>query len=625
MNVSFVQAYTVPRTLPAGLYVAVSEGADVSEAREGWTDPAGAAGERPVASDGAVSRRTFLAGSAALGAASWAAPVSRAAGRSAERMCSTRPPRFPAGIELYRERFENWAGAIAVDGLWTCAPRTSEEVVSVVNWARAHGYAVRPRGAMHNWSPLVIAGRTTCADRVVLLDTTRHLTAIELASRNPPVVRVQPGARMDRLLSFLGRHGYGFTAVPAPGDVTVGGVLAIAGHGTAVPAVGEERVDGHTFGSVSNLVLSATAVVWSARRGRYVLRRFDRREPGCAALLTHLGRSLLTEVELRTGADQNLRCQSYVDVPADELFAPPGSRSSRTLAEYVRATGRVEVIWFPFTTNPWLKVWSVSPRQPAGSRRVLAPYNYPFSDNISKQAAVAIGQGVVRNPASTPAFGAASLETTISGLASSRSYDLWGASRNLLHYIKPTTERVTANGYAILTQRRDLQRAVSEFVSFFSRLRDEYRSRGQYPMNMPVEIRVTGLDHPQDTGLRTAQPVALSPLAPRADHPEWDVAIWIDNLSFPGTPLATRFYGEFERWALRNYRPPYACARPEWSKGWAYTDVAAWANRRTLSSTIPAMYSAGRPPGQSWHQVARTLRAYDPHRVLTNSFLDALI
>jgi FAD/FMN-containing dehydrogenase len=478
---------------------------------------------------------------------------------------------------------------------------------------------------MHNWSPLVVAGGTSCADRMVLLDTTRHLTAIELVSRNPPVVRVQPGARMDRLLAFLGRYGYGFTAVPAPGDVTVGGALAIAGHGTAVGAVGEERIDGHTYGSVSNLVLSVTAVVWSARRGRYALRRFDRREPGCSALLTHLGRSLLTEVELRTGPDQNLRCVSYVDVPAQELFAPSGSRSSRTLAEYVREAGRVEVIWFPFTTNPWLKVWSVTPRQPAASRHVLTPYNYPFSDNISKQAALAIDHSVVRNPGSTPAFGQASLETTINGLASSHSYDLWGASRNLLHYIKPTTERVTANGYAILTRRRDVQRVVSEFVSYFVRLRDAYRSRGQYPMNMPIEIRVTGLDHPQDTGLRTAQPVALSPLAHRRDHPEWDVAVWLDILSFPGTPLANRFYREIERWALSNYTPPYACARPEWSKGWAYTDAAAWTNRRMLTSTIPAMYTVGRSPNQSWQQAVRTLRAYDPHRVLTNPFLDALI
>ena len=560
-----------------------------------------------------------------MGAAVWVAPVAGGFGGSVGRVCLARPPGFPAGIELYPERFENWAGAIAVDGLWTCAPRSSDEVVRVVNWARAHGYAVRPRGAMHNWSPLVVVGGTTCADRVVLLDTTRHLTGIELVSRNPPVVRVQAGAAMDRLLSFLGRYGYGFTAVPAPGDVTVGGVLAIGGHGTAVPAVGEELVDGHTFGSFSNLVLSVTAVVWSARSGRYVLRRFDRREPGCSALLTHLGRSLLTEVELRTGPDQNLRCVSYVDVPAEELFASPGSRSSRTLAEYVHAAGRVEAIWFPFTANPWLKVWSVSPRRPAGSRHVVTPYNYPFSDGISKQAALAIDHSIVRDPANTPAFGQASLETTISGLASSRSYDMWGASRNLLHYIKPTTERVTANGYAILTRRRDVQRVVSEFVSFFVRLRDGYRSRGQYPMNMPIEVRVTGLDHPQDTGLRAAQPVALSALAPRGDHPEWDVAIWLDILTFPDTPLANRFYGEIERWVLSNYAPPYACARPEWSKGWAYTDTAAWRNRRMLTSTIPAMYTVGRSPNESWRQAARTLRAYDPHRVLTNSFLDVLI
>ncbi|MEK8170772.1 hypothetical protein NKH77_17890 [Streptomyces sp. M19] len=46
---------------------------------------------------------------------------------------------------------------------------------------------------------------------------------------------------MERLLAFLGGHGLGLTSVPAPGVLSLGGVLAIDGHGSAVPAVGETR------------------------------------------------------------------------------------------------------------------------------------------------------------------------------------------------------------------------------------------------------------------------------------------------------------------------------------------------------------------------------------------------
>ena len=48
--------------------------------------------------------------------------------------------------------------------------------------------------------------------------------------------------------------------------ITLGGALAINGHGTAVPAPGEKVQPGHSFGSVSNNVLSLTALMprWGA-------------------------------------------------------------------------------------------------------------------------------------------------------------------------------------------------------------------------------------------------------------------------------------------------------------------------------------------------------------------------
>ncbi|EPJ42230.1 hypothetical protein STAFG_0697 [Streptomyces afghaniensis 772] len=95
---------------------------------------------------------------------------------------------------------------------------------------------------------------------------------------------------MEAMLTFLEEHGLGVTATPAPGVLTLGGALAIDAHGTAVPARGERRPQGHTYGSLSNLILSLTAVVWDSRAGAYALRTFHRDKGDCAALLTHLGR-----------------------------------------------------------------------------------------------------------------------------------------------------------------------------------------------------------------------------------------------------------------------------------------------------------------------------------------------
>jgi cholesterol oxidase-like protein len=83
------------------------------------------------------------------------------------------------------------------------------------------------------------------------------------------------------------------------------------------------------------------------------------------------------EVTLRAGRLRYLHCISRVDIPSQELFAAPGT-GGRTFASFVDHSGRAEAIWYPFTDRPWLKVWSISPRRPAGARAVHAPYNYPF-------------------------------------------------------------------------------------------------------------------------------------------------------------------------------------------------------------------------------------------------------
>jgi FAD/FMN-containing dehydrogenase len=149
--------------------------------------------------------------------------------------------------------------------------------VELANWASANGYRLRPRGYSHNWFPLTIPPGTTGAVRVLLVDTTEMLTAITVNDGPPASVTAQAGASMEAILSVLEEHGYGLNHNPAPGDLTIGGVLAINGHGTAVPADSETRTPGHTFGSVSNLVLSITAVVWNEATDAYALRRMVQR------------------------------------------------------------------------------------------------------------------------------------------------------------------------------------------------------------------------------------------------------------------------------------------------------------------------------------------------------------
>ncbi|WP_327312326.1 cholesterol oxidase substrate-binding domain-containing protein [Streptomyces sp. NBC_01235] len=551
--------------------------------------------------DPSWTRRGFLRTAAATLAA---APVLVAADPA---VAAQELPDFPPDVFLSRTAYRNWDGEITVTGLWACAPAGPDQVVGVVNWAWRHGWTVRPRGASHGWSPLTVAEDTSADAPVLLVDTAPHLTGLALVGSD--AVRAGTGVTLEDLLTFLEGHGLGVTAAPAPGDLTLGGALAVDAHGTAVPARGEERLPGQTYGSLSNRVLSLTAVVWDADGGAYGLRTYRRDEADGAALLTHLGRSLVTEVVLRVGADSNLRCVSRTDIPAKELFAAPGTKG-RTLASFLESDGRVEAIWFAFTESPWFKVWSVEPTKPLTSRHVTSPYPYPFSDNVPTLVADLAGRMVADGAwYLAPVLGNAQLDVAAVGLVATLSADIWGPSKNTLLYIRPTTLRVHANGYAVLTGRDQVQRVVAEFTSFYRERLAAYAALGRFPVNGSVEIRVTGLDDPAEAQLAGARPPSLSALRPDPDHPEWDTAVWLDVLTLPGTPYTEAFYRGLERFLLATYDGTHALTRVEWSKGWGYTDEAAWSDGEVLGTVVPESF------GSAWDEAADALERQDPHRV----------
>ncbi len=533
------------------------------------------------------------------------------------------PPGFPGGVPVRRQRYRNWLDQIHVDDVWVCTPRSAADVVAVANWARSRGYRVRASGHSHTASPLVLTDRQPDADRVVLADTREHLTGMSVEAGAAPGIRVGTGVSLRELAEFAERHGFGLPLMPLCGELTVGGVLAVGGHGTGASTAptaptAPGAADGGS-GSLSDLVAALTAVVWDKPSGEYVLRTFHRSDPDTAAFLTHLGRAFITEVTLSVVPDYPLRCVSEVTIPAGELLAAPEKVSSRSLAALVDRCGRVDVVWFPQSERTWVRTFEVEPERPPESRPVVEPYNFPFTDHVPESVSRAVSLVVSDDPRHTAELGEVQYAATVAGLAASASADLWGLSKNLLLSAKPNILRYAWNGYAILTSRDLLQRVVHEYGTFFRELVDTYRNQDRYPVNGPVQLRITGLDRPRVTDAGEVQPPALSPVRADPENPHWDVAVWANVLSFPGTEHAESFYRDFEEFVFGNYRAPYACARPEWAKGWAYTAESAWSDPTVLSGTVPAAF------GDSWDWAVSRLHAHDPHRVFGNPFLDRLL
>jgi hypothetical protein len=151
---------------------------------------------------------------------------------------------------------------------------------------------------------------------------------------------------------------------------------------------------------------------------------------------------------------------------------------------------------------------------------VTGPYDFTFDDIVPKNVSDLLSQIVARDAAAAPQFTAAQMDAISAGLVATDTWDPWGWSSDVLLYVRPTSLRITSTCYNVVTSRANVQRAVSEFYAEYSAKLAAYVAQGQYPMNAPLEIRVTGLDQPGDCGVPGALGAELSPLRPRPDHPE---------------------------------------------------------------------------------------------------------
>jgi Cholesterol oxidase, substrate-binding/FAD binding domain len=568
-----------------------------------------------------ITRRGLLAGAGIAAAAASLGWIPGERIPAAQAQTST-PTNFPSGIDLYQQSFVNWAQQIDISDVWYCAPSSASQVVTVANWAYQNGYRLRAVGEGHNWSPLVLAPGESVSN-IVLVNLQDSLTSVSIdTSTSPVTVTAETGVTMNTLLTTLQDAGYGFTAVPAPGDLTIGGVLTIDGHGSAIPTSGETALTGTTFGTLSNTIQSLTVVAWNG--SEYALQTFSRTESAIAPFLTHLGRTIVTEVTLEVGANQNLQCESLVSIPVTTLFAEPSKAGSDSYASLVAGSGRVEAIWFPFTTYPWVKIWSVQPTQPSGTTAVTGPYNYPFANSVTTGESDFISDIVDGLTFVTPAFEALEESIVAIGLPADNASNIWGPSMDSLLYVQPTTLRVTAGGWTILTSQANIQQVVYDFYTQYNNLVNSFQDDLEWPMNGPVEIRVTGLEKTSEAGVSGAVLPLLSAAIPRPDQSEWDVAVWVDMLTIPGTASSLSFYEQMETWLFSHYTGSYAAVRPEWSKGWAFSSSGAWTNTTMLTTTIPDAINAGQ--SQDNFQVASAaFDTYDPHRIFGNSFLDTLL
>ena len=545
------------------------------------------------------------------------------------------PADWPEGILVHKSPFHNWASNLITPEMWTCAPRNYLEAVKACNWAAKNSYRLRPRGVMHGWSPLSVDLNESANIRILFLDTTKYLRDASFKDDGVlgPRVVVGAGYTMGELMEFLEKApgggtyapGWSFTHIPAPCHLTIGGVLAINAHGTAIPCATEQWEA--SYGSISNHVLEVKVLASDpANPEEYSMITFKRGEQETKAFLANLGRTLILEATLKVIPNYNLRCLSNMKIKWDVLCAAPkedGSDPENSVGKFLEQSGRVEVIWFPFSECPWIKVWTKTDKKPESSRRVDRPNNYSFSDQLPHYITEIVKE--ITNDSKRTRYFCKMMEAiSRAGIKQEESRDIWGPSKNTLQYVRDQTLRVTANGYAVMMNRKDVQKAVHLFANKYNDMVLAYEEHDKFPINSPLEIRITGLDDskyvPTD-GYSDAGRPFLSALASDAvsKRNNWDVALWLDVLTIPGTKHSNEFYAEMELWFLDTFKGQFARVRPEWSKGWAYTNEGPWNNERFLAHTRNS-FDEGHDADDNWNWQIETLQKYDRKNIFTSPF-----
>lgn len=579
-----------------------------------------------------MSRRKFIGGAVATAAATTVLPGCKFVAGSGSNTIPE-PPQFPLDIELYQKSFINWAREVKIAGVWFCAPKTGEDVVTVANWAKDHGYRLRPVGSGHGFAPTLMP-RGHSGENVVLIDTHEYMNAIEV---NPDdsvkSVRCDAGAYLEDICAELEQYDLGLYHTTAPGGVSIAGVLAMNAHGAAVPKMGESLQPGHSWGTLSNLILSLTAVAWDESTQQYTLKTYQRNQLEIAPLLTSLSRAFITSVTIQVGPNLKIRLLSRTDLTVDELLAKPEHETENSFSNISNEYGTADILYYPFTAENrvWLKTWTVTPEKPESSREVFEPYVLSGGVNMPAWQADALASALRTFPRFVPQYNTASVNGITDLMANeepdTKINDVWGSAYTTTLYVQPQTPRLTVAAWGVIVARNNVQRALAEWYEYFTELVEEFRSRGLYPYTGPVELRAHGVEKTEDVLMEGAVEPTLSGARAHPDHPDKDTIIWFAINNNVDQPEAQEFNTRLEQWFYSNYAS-YGLVRPEWTKCYAYTADGdfggAWTNQEILTEVYPKTWSEGYPEDNNWHTAAAQFKAMDPHGVFSNAHLDKL-
>ena len=263
--------------------------------------------------------------------------------------------------EVRNRPWQNWARTASCTPRRTFYPRSTRELIDIVQLARTEGRRIRVVATGHSWTPLSPTG-----DFLVNVRGLDHVS-VDRSDPDRPLVVVGPGATVDQVDRALAAHGLALPSNVVLTSVRWGGLVATGSHGSGI---GEP--------TLSDYVQALEVVT-----GTGELRRFDAsRDPADVmnAARVHLGLfGILTSITLRVQPAFRVRMRDRV-MATDEVL--------EQLEALVLGHAYCDLFLQPCTNRVWVRMWDateepLTPRQVQGLSDSNSTRDSRWSDWLS--------------------------------------------------------------------------------------------------------------------------------------------------------------------------------------------------------------------------------------------------
>ncbi len=349
----------------------------------------------------------------------------------------------------------NWAGLASCDVRFVCMPVTIDDLVEAVIQAFKRGKRVRVVGSGFSWSALV-----PTSDTLIFCE---RLDRIEVDPSDParPTVWAEAGVTNRQLNRELARHGLCMPWNVVLENVRIAGIASTGTHGT-----------GKATSTVGDLV-DAFEVIDSEGQVRILSDETVGRDVMSAARLGLGLFGVIARIKLRV-------VHSYRVRQTDERLLV--SSMLARLPELIRTHDSVELYWFPFNRDMWMRTVDRTDEP-----RTFHGHGFWFkTQNLMQNLWLVLFSKLVMRfaPSLTPVL----LKLGIRMLPyRTRILDL-PESHHYHHWIEMMPAGCMEVGFKVDEGAANVRQAWETT----ERLVDEYAKRGLYPLNLTLNVRFIG-------------------------------------------------------------------------------------------------------------------------------------